>query len=77
MGLWDGREVEVLVEGPSKRDSRRWSGRTVENRVVSFRGPAAAGRPQGVRIGRNCIVGPRFAPENFHKDVYAAGETVA
>lgn len=47
---WVGREVEVLVEGPSKRDDRRWTGRTPESRVVHFEGPSAAGRLERVRV---------------------------
>jgi len=31
-----GRTVEVLVEGPSKRDSTQWQGRTDTNKVVVF-----------------------------------------
>jgi tRNA-2-methylthio-N6-dimethylallyladenosine synthase len=38
-----GREVEVLVEGPSKFDPGRRFGRTPENRVVNFDGDAPAG----------------------------------
>jgi len=34
-----GREVEVLVEGPSRRDPGAWKGRTRANRIVNF--PAA------------------------------------
>jgi tRNA-2-methylthio-N6-dimethylallyladenosine synthase len=50
MQRWVGREVEVLVEGPSDRNPQRWSGRTAENRVVTFRGPAPAGTLQRIRI---------------------------
>ncbi len=31
-----GREFEVLVEGPSKRDPNEWYGRTSQNKVVVF-----------------------------------------
>jgi tRNA-2-methylthio-N6-dimethylallyladenosine synthase len=31
-----GRTVEVLVEGPSKRDAAHWQGRTDTNKVVVF-----------------------------------------
>ncbi|MHC4780287.1 MAG: tRNA (N6-isopentenyl adenosine(37)-C2)-methylthiotransferase MiaB [Planctomycetota bacterium] len=31
---WIGREVDVLVEGVSKRDATRWAGRTLGNRIV-------------------------------------------
>jgi tRNA-2-methylthio-N6-dimethylallyladenosine synthase len=40
---WVGRHVEVLVEGRSKRDSSRWTGRTPENRIVHFVGRAEPG----------------------------------
>jgi tRNA-2-methylthio-N6-dimethylallyladenosine synthase len=33
----------VLVEGRSKRDATRWTGRTPENRVVNLPGALAAG----------------------------------
>lgn len=32
--------------------------------------------PQGIRIGRNCVVGPRFSPEHFHRQSYASGELI-
>lgn len=38
-----GREVEVLVEGPSKTNPAKRFGRTPENRVVNFEGRAPAG----------------------------------
>jgi tRNA-2-methylthio-N6-dimethylallyladenosine synthase len=47
---WVGREVEVLVEGPSKRDPLRATGRTPENKIVHFPGPAEPGRLRSVRI---------------------------
>jgi tRNA-2-methylthio-N6-dimethylallyladenosine synthase len=47
---WVDREVEVLVEGPSKRDSGEWCGRTPEYRVVNFSGPSAPGRRERLRI---------------------------
>jgi len=47
---WVGREVVVLVEGPSKRDPGDWCGRTPENRRVNFAGPSAPGRMERVRI---------------------------
>ncbi len=50
---WLGRETEVLVEGPSKRDAGEWSGRTPENRVVNFAGEATPGRLERVRIARS------------------------
>jgi len=50
MRRWVGRELEVLVEGPSRRDVGRWTGRTVENRVVNFTGAAHPGRLERIRI---------------------------
>jgi glucose-1-phosphate adenylyltransferase len=32
--------------------------------------------PEGIRIGRNCVVGPRFSPEHFHRPVYTSGELI-
>jgi tRNA-2-methylthio-N6-dimethylallyladenosine synthase len=37
---WIGREVEVLVEGPSKRDTEMATGRTPEWKIVNFPRPA-------------------------------------
>ncbi len=45
-----GREVEVLVEGPSKRTSSEWTGRTPEARVVNFAGSTAPGRFETVLV---------------------------
>lgn len=48
-----GEELEVLVEGPSRRDGAEWAGRTTCNRVVNFpapRGGIAPGDPVRVRI---------------------------
>jgi tRNA-2-methylthio-N6-dimethylallyladenosine synthase len=36
---WLGREVKVMIDGPSKRDPRDWTGRTPENRIVNFCAP--------------------------------------
>jgi len=47
---WVGCELEVLTEGPSKRDPEKWTGRTVHNRIVNFSGPGRAGRRQTVKI---------------------------
>jgi tRNA-2-methylthio-N6-dimethylallyladenosine synthase len=49
---WVGRSVEVLVEGPSRRDSAEWTGRTPENRVVNFAGSSSAGRLERLTITR-------------------------
>ena len=46
-----GRAVEVLVDGPSKTDGARLSGRTRGNQIVIFDGPAhLAGRLVPVEI---------------------------
>jgi tRNA-2-methylthio-N6-dimethylallyladenosine synthase len=46
-----GRTERVLVEGASRKDARELAGRTSNNRVVNFAGPAAlAGRFADVRI---------------------------
>ena len=47
---WVGREADVLVEGRSKRDASRWTGRTPESRVVHFEGPSGPGRVERVRV---------------------------
>ena len=47
---WVGRDVEVLVEGPSKRDASEWTGRTFENRVVNFGGRFRPGSKETLRI---------------------------
>ena len=47
---WIGRELEVLVEGPSKTRPANWTGRTPEHRVVNFPGPAVAGELRKLRI---------------------------
>ncbi|MCP9489243.1 MAG: tRNA (N6-isopentenyl adenosine(37)-C2)-methylthiotransferase MiaB [Solirubrobacteraceae bacterium MAG38_C4-C5] len=45
-----GRELEVLVEGPSRTDPARLRGRTRHNKVVNFDGVAAPGDLVGVTI---------------------------
>jgi tRNA-2-methylthio-N6-dimethylallyladenosine synthase len=45
-----GRTVEVLVEGPSRKDPERMRGRTRHNKVVNFTGLAAPGELTSVRI---------------------------
>jgi len=49
---WIGREVAVLVEGPNRRNSREWTGRTPEARWVHFDGNSAPGRVERVRVGQ-------------------------
>jgi tRNA-2-methylthio-N6-dimethylallyladenosine synthase len=51
---WIGKTVEVLAEGPSKRDKSRFTGRTRQNHIVVF--PAEkglSGRSVSVRIVRS------------------------
>jgi len=45
-----GREVEVLVEGPSRTDPSRLRGRTRHNKAVNFAGAAQAGELATVKI---------------------------
>ncbi|HEX4107656.1 MAG TPA: tRNA (N6-isopentenyl adenosine(37)-C2)-methylthiotransferase MiaB [Solirubrobacteraceae bacterium] len=45
-----GRELEVLVEGPSRTDATRQRGRTRHNKVVNFGGVAGPGELTRVRI---------------------------
>jgi tRNA-2-methylthio-N6-dimethylallyladenosine synthase len=45
-----GRELEVLVEGPSRTDPSRLRGRTRHNKVVNFAGLSAPGDLTWVRI---------------------------
>ena len=48
-----GRTMEILVEGPSKRNAARLMGRTRCNRIVVFDGAAATrGRLVDLRIER-------------------------
>jgi len=45
-----GRELEVLVEGPSRTDPTRLRGRTRHNKTVNFDGVAAAGELVAVQV---------------------------
>ncbi len=49
---WIGRDVEVLVEGPNRRNASEWTGRTSEARWVHFDGHSAPGRVEMVRVGQ-------------------------
>jgi tRNA-2-methylthio-N6-dimethylallyladenosine synthase len=69
-----GREEEVVVDGPSKKDPSRWSGRTRQNKLVHFAGGpdgdgVAAGATTKVRVTgaaphwlRGDLVGVTAAP---------------
>lgn len=48
-----GRTMEVLVEGPSKRNPEQWTGRTREARIVNFSGESAPGRCEMLEITRS------------------------
>ena len=50
MRAFRGRTVEVLVEGRSKRNERRWTGRTADARVVNFEGHSEPSRLERVEI---------------------------
>ena len=45
-----GRNLEVLVEGPSRTDPSRWRGRSRHNKVVNFSGLGVPGELVDVRI---------------------------
>jgi len=47
---WVGADVDVLVDGRSKRNPSLWTGRTPEARLVHFPGVSAPGRLERVRI---------------------------
>ncbi len=49
---WIGRDVEVLVEGPNRRNAREWTGRTSEARWVHFPGESAPGRVERIRVAQ-------------------------
>jgi tRNA-2-methylthio-N6-dimethylallyladenosine synthase len=50
---WEGRDVEVLVEGTSPRDEEKLTGRTRGNKVVHFRGSGKlVGESLPVRVQR-------------------------
>lgn len=53
-----GREVEVLVDGESKRSSDDWQGRGPDNRVVNFP------KPEGVQPG--CFVNVKIERAGAH-----------
>jgi tRNA-2-methylthio-N6-dimethylallyladenosine synthase len=49
---WIGRSVDVLVEGPNRRNDREWTGRTPEARWVHFGGNSAPGRIERVQVAQ-------------------------
>lgn len=46
----NGQTVEVLAEGPSKRNAERWSGRTRTNKIVVFHNPGRIAAGDLVRV---------------------------
>jgi tRNA-2-methylthio-N6-dimethylallyladenosine synthase len=60
---WIGRTVEVLIDGPSRRDAAEWTGRTPENRIVNFRAPSLEpGKLASVRISEVSAYSLRAVP---------------
>lgn len=59
---WIGREVEVLVEGPSRRDAGEWTGRTPDYRIVNFAGASAPGRTERLKVVESGAFSLRGAP---------------
>ncbi|MBN2362037.1 MAG: MiaB/RimO family radical SAM methylthiotransferase, partial [Deltaproteobacteria bacterium] len=62
---WVGHTVEVLAEGASSRDAAAKSGRTRQNIVVNFKGPALAGELAQVSISEakaNTLYGIERSP---------------
>ncbi|MBX7096637.1 MAG: tRNA (N6-isopentenyl adenosine(37)-C2)-methylthiotransferase MiaB [Myxococcaceae bacterium] len=57
-----GHTVEVLVEGPSKTDPARRTGRSPQNRVVNFEGDAPAGSLVEVHVTQ-CTVGSLYGAQ--------------
>ncbi|HEY1489489.1 MAG TPA: TRAM domain-containing protein, partial [Verrucomicrobiae bacterium] len=48
-----GKQVEILVEGPSKKNAARYTGRTRCNRIVLFDGgPRHQGQLMDVKVER-------------------------
>lgn len=47
---YDGKIVEILVEGPSKNDDTKLTGRTRDGRLVNFKGDANVGDIVNVKI---------------------------
>jgi tRNA-2-methylthio-N6-dimethylallyladenosine synthase len=50
---YEGQTMEVLVEGPSKKDPHKLTGRTRTNKIINFPGdPALMGALLPVRVTR-------------------------
>jgi tRNA-2-methylthio-N6-dimethylallyladenosine synthase len=52
-----GRDVELLVEGPSRTDASRWSGRDPANHLVHLPAPERCGAPSipATSSRRRCV----------------------
>jgi tRNA-2-methylthio-N6-dimethylallyladenosine synthase len=48
---YEGSIQQVMIEGQSKNGDGQWSGRTINNIIVNFAGPAALSAGQEVRVG--------------------------
>jgi len=60
---WVGRDVQVLIDGPSKKDPQDWTGRTPHNRIVNFRAPRLSpGNLVSVRISEASAYSLRGIP---------------
>jgi tRNA-2-methylthio-N6-dimethylallyladenosine synthase len=63
---WVGRDVEVLIDGPSKKDPADWTGRTPHNRIVNFRPPRLGpGNLVSVRISESSAYSLRGVPRSL------------
>jgi tRNA-2-methylthio-N6-dimethylallyladenosine synthase len=66
-----GRSEEVLVEGPSKKDATRLSGRTRSNRLIHFASDGAAeGSFRTVRV-------TKASPHHLEGELVGAGSSVS
>ena len=60
---WLGRTVDVLVDGPSKKDALEWTGRTPENRIVNFAALGVwAGKVVSVKVSEVSAYSLRAVP---------------
>ncbi len=67
-----GKEVEVLVEGPSRYDPDKRFGRTPHNRVVNFDGDAEAGARVRVQIESASLTALAGVQAGFTRPIAAA-----
>ncbi|MQA17719.1 MAG: TRAM domain-containing protein, partial [Pseudonocardiaceae bacterium] len=62
-----GRQEEVLVEGPSKKDPTMTTGRTRQNKLIHFRAPEGGG---GLRPGAFAEVTVDSAAPHFLRGTF-------